>query len=243
VYAEAAKVVAELRSLREKLKGTDGAEARLKLLLGLAHGSQSLGLKIDRQELRPAHILCLALDGLLKKLVEKPASATASTLDTVETALELLGDLCTPGVNPDLAAKPAISMLVVDDDVISRRAITGALQTAFLKPDTAVNGANSVTMALGQRYDVIFMDVQMPGMDGFTACEEIHKTGPNHATPIVFVTIQTDDKSRERAAAVGGSDFVTKPFLFVEITVKGLTFALRGRLEKEQAGSASAAAA
>jgi CheY-like chemotaxis protein len=87
-------------------------------------------------------------------------------------------------------------------------------------------------LAAEKTFDVIFLDVEMPGMDGFKVCARIHEIEPNRATPVVFVTSHTDFKSRAQSARCGGSDFVVKPFLFVEITVKALTFALRNRLQK-----------
>jgi len=82
---------------------------------------------------------------------------------------------------------------------------------------------------------VIFLDVVMPGMDGFEVCSRIRDTVPNHATPVVFVTGRDDFDTRAQMGRNGGSDLMGKPFLTSEITVKALTFALRGRLEQLQA--------
>jgi CheY-like chemotaxis protein len=192
--------------------------------------SQALTRKLTTPDLRPASQMASALEALLKKLHENPKNATAYTLHTALAAVQVLKDLCVAGVNPDLAAKPAISILVVDDEPLTRRAIVVVLQTAFLKPDGAEDGEAALALAEKKPFDVIFMDVQMPGMDGFTACGKIHETAANRKTPILFVTSQTDEKSRAQSELCGGSDFVTKPFIFVEITVKALTYALRGRL-------------
>ena len=79
---------------------------------------------------------------------------------------------------------------------------------------------------------MVFMDVCMPGGDGFSTFSMIHHLEPNKLTPVVFVTSHSNDQFRAESARCGGSDFVVKPFAFSEITVKALTFALRGRLEK-----------
>ena len=71
----------------------------------------------------------------------------------------------------------------------------------------------------------------MPGMDGFTVCSKIRETLPNHTTPVVFVTGQSDFQARARST-LQGDDLIGKPFLAAEITVKALTFALRGRLQE-----------
>jgi CheY-like chemotaxis protein len=196
---------------------------------------QALRIKLTPPEFRAAFQMASALEALFKKLHESPKLATATTLHSARVAVDLLTDLLVNGVKPDLATNPAISILVVDDDPLTRRAITGALQNAFLKPDNADDGESALALAAEKSFDVIFMDVQMPGMDGFAACSKIHETVPNAKTPVVFVTGQTDVKSQAESFRCGGSDFVTKPFIFVELTVKALTFALRGRLEKLKA--------
>jgi CheY-like chemotaxis protein len=171
---------------------------------------------------------------LLKKLLENRKHCTSSTLLTVCTAVDLLKELCVTGVEPDLASNPPIRMLVVDDDPVARRAITCALQMAFEKPESQEGGEGALAAATERLFDLIFLDVQMPGMDGFTVCSKIHETVQNRATPVVFVTGHSDFKARTQAALSGGGDLIGKPFLTAEVTVKALTFALRGRLQKRK---------
>ena len=122
-------------------------------------------------------------------------------------------------------------MLAVDDDPISRHAISFALKKALNAPDLAPHADAALPLCAQHLYDVIFLDVQMPGMDGFELCTKIHETGQNRRTPIVFVTCQSDFESRAKSTLVGGHDLMGKPFLTFEITVKALTLVLRGRLE------------
>ena len=180
----------------------------------------------------PALRLGMALEGLLKKFLQDPRHCTSSGLLTIATAMDLLHDLCATQVAPDFAVNPPISILAVDDDPLARRAITGALQVTFEKPVSVNSGDAAIAMAEEKAFDVIFLDVQMPGMDGFTACSRIRETALNSATPVVFVTGQSDFKACSQATASGGSDLMGKPFLTAEITVRALTYALRGRLQK-----------
>ena len=87
-------------------------------------------------------------------------------------------------------------------------------------------------MAGEKAFDLIFLDVRMPGVDGFTACSLIHKTTHNRRTPVVFVTSHDDLKSRAQAEAAGGCGFIPKPVLSSEIILTALTFILRERLER-----------
>ena len=180
----------------------------------------------------PAYQMCAALEGLLRKMLQNSRHSTPSALATVATAVDLLNDLCVPGLKSDLAINPPIRMLVVDDDLVARRALVGALQTAFKKPDSAENGEKALALALEKPFDVIFLDVLMPGMDGFEVCSRIRNTATNRATPVVFVTGRDDFDARTQMSRKGGNELMGKPFLTSEITVKALAFALRGRLEQ-----------
>src|SRR5207302_5414322 len=93
------------------------------------------------------------------------------------------------------------------------------------------DGPAALVLAKRQNYDVIFLDVEMPGMDGFEVCSKIHETDLNGKTPVVFVTRHSDFGSRTKSALTGGLDLIAKPFLAFEITVKALTLIFRCRLE------------
>jgi CheY-like chemotaxis protein len=180
----------------------------------------------------PAMRLCFALEGFLRKLLENKKPSTTSALVTLASGLDLLDDLCASRLTADVLDHPPIQLLVVDDDVVARRAIAGALQMTFGKPEAAENGEAALSLAAARHFDVIFLDVQMPGMDGFEVCSKIREAGLNVATPVVFVTAEDDFEMRTQMSQSGGSDFIARPFLNSEISVKALTFALRRRLEK-----------
>jgi len=228
--------LAALRDLLKEILETVDENERQEMVVDLYLRMHSLALKADLPELRAAFQLSSALEGLLKKLLEKPANSTPSTLHTIAVGVDLLHDLCLAGVQADLATNPPIRILVVDDDPLARRAISGALQTTFKKPHSADSGQAALALATEKPFDVIFLDVQMPGLDGFTVCTRIHETIANSDTPVIFVTTSSVLKSRAEATRAGGSDLIAKPYLPIEITVKALTFALRGRLQKLKSG-------
>ena len=172
--------------------------------------------------------LTAALEVLLKELHEKPKNINASTLRTVAHSIDFLGDLFKSS-EPQTGEIPAANILVVDDEILSRRAITYALEKAYLKSINIEDPAVALKMATENAYDLIFLDVQMPGMDGFDLCTKIRALPINKTTPIIFVTSLTDFKSRAKSSLSGGTDLIAKPFMFIELTVKALTHVLRGR--------------
>jgi len=136
-----------------------------------------------------------------------------------------------------LSSSP-VRVLVVDDDPTSRLALSNAIQLTFSRPETASSGDTALALGESSPYDVIFLDVVMPGMDGFAACAGIRKTIQNGATPVVFVTSQISATARKKATASGGTAFVSKPPLAAEVVLIAMTLALRKR--KEAAGKTGA---
>jgi CheY-like chemotaxis protein len=228
----ASKHLGPLQELCRRILQTPNEETRQTMLVDGFLRINSLIPKSGFEVVHPAYQMSAALEGLFKKLLQDPNHSTPSALLTVATAVDLLNDLCVPGMRADLAINPPIHMLVVEDDLLARRALVGALQTAFKKPESVENGEAALALALEKPFDVIFLDVVMPGMDGFEVCSKIRDTVPNRATPVVFVTGHSDFDTRAKMSRNGGNDLLGKPFLISEITVKALTFALRGRLQQ-----------
>jgi CheY-like chemotaxis protein len=220
-----------LRDLCRKIIQTKDEEARQPMLADAYVQINSLADQTGSAVIHPACQLSAAIAGLLRKLLENPKNSTNSALDTMISAVDLLNDLCVPGVNANLAIHPPIRLLVVDDDLVSRRALVGALQTTFEKPHSAADGPAALLEAAKNKYDTIFLDVVMPGMTGFEVCSKIRNAEMNRVTPVVFVTGHSDYNVRAQMNRSGGNELLAKPFLTAEITVKALTFALRGRLE------------
>lgn len=172
-----------------------------------------------------------ALEALLKELYEKPKNITASTLRTVASAIDFLGVLFDRGVGPERQEVPASNILVVDDEAISRRAITYALEKAKLKAINVDDPLLAYELMAETKFDLIFLDVDMPGMTGFELCTKLRTLPEHKKTPVVFVTSLNDFESRANSTMSGGSDFIAKPFLFIELAVKALVYVLRGRFD------------
>jgi len=177
--------------------------------------------------------MAAALEVLLKELYEKPKNINASTLRTVAHSIDFIGELFNKGAEPDSLSAKEVNILVVDDEILSRRAITYALEKANLKSSSVEEPQVALNAAMETTYDLIFLDVQMPGMDGFELCTKIRALPTNKTTPVIFVTSLTDFKSRARSSLSGGTDLIAKPFMFIELSVKALTYVLRGRLARK----------
>ena len=221
--------LASLRGLLQTLVKAPDDQTRLKTIEELykrIHGfTSNAGITgmVDLAQMSDA------LEALLKELHEKPKSLNASTLRTVASAVDFLATLSTRQVPQETQDKPAPRILVVDDEAISRRAVTYALERAKLKPVAVENPEAAYKMLTESRFDLIFLDVDMPGMTGFELCSKLRMLPAHKHTPVVFVTSLNDLESRANSTMSGGNDFIAKPFLFLELTVKSQVYLLRGR--------------
>lgn len=242
-YAQSPALLVGLRALLPQINAATEATHRHDLLKELGRQLHALKGAAGHPELLPVWQLAGAVEGLVQQLADRAGNFTASTLRTVAGGVDLLPRLFVPGLRPDLLSQPPLRLLAVDDDLISRKAVALALKRALREPDLAESGAAALTLAALCSYDAIFLDVQMPGMDGFELCGKLHALETNRTTPVIFVTSQDDFAARAQSVAVGGQDLISKPFLTFEITVKVLTLIFNHRLSTAAAPTKTVVAA
>ena len=165
-----------------------------------------------------------ALEALLIQLNAGPAKITPSVIRTVAQAIDTLASLFDQATNPQTEVLVPPKVLVVDDEIISRETICSALQQANLRAVTVDDSLAAERLLEQEQFDLIFLDVEMPGESGFDLCLHIREMAMNRATPVVFVTSHSDFGSRAQSTLSGGTDFIAKPFLLVELAVKALTW-------------------
>jgi DNA-binding response OmpR family regulator len=219
-----------LRSLLQGLIKADNEQARLKQVHELYRRIHALTGNAGITGMLQIAQMADALEALLKELYEKPKNINASTLRTVASAVDFLGILFDRHGLPEQQEMASANILVVDDEAISRRAVTYALEKAKLKAVNVEDPLVAFKMLSETRFDLVFLDVDMPGMNGFELCSKLRTLPAHKKTPVVFVTSLNDFESRASSTMSGGTDFIAKPFLFIELAVKALVYVLRGRL-------------
>jgi CheY-like chemotaxis protein len=225
---------ATLTSLRTMLKGmikAENEEVRLQYIQQLYGKIHSLTGSANIVGLSQIAQLADALEALLKELQESPETINASTLRTVASAIDSLGVLFVLSGSGNKRPSSA-RVLVVDDEVISRRAITHALDKARLKSVNVEDPLEALQMLSKEKYDLIFLDVDMPNLNGFELCTRLRALPAYKKTPVVFITGLNDFESRANSTMSGGNDFIAKPFMFIELAVKALIYVLRGQLQQ-----------
>jgi CheY-like chemotaxis protein len=112
-----------------------------------------------------------------------------------------------------------LRILLAEDNVVNRALATAILTKCGHHVTYAHNGREAVEAAAAARFDLIFMDVQMPEMDGFEAAGRIREAerATGHHTPIAAMTAHALAGDRERCLAAGMDDYVSKPLAKAEL--------------------------
>jgi signal transduction histidine kinase/CheY-like chemotaxis protein len=135
----------------------------------------------------------------------------------VERIKMALGQIEASATVAETASEPVASLagmrvLLADDNPINALLARTLLQRAGCAVTVVQDGEEAVTAASKARYDLIFLDIRMPRLDGIGAAEQIKaQGGPSARTPMVALTADTGDDERNRAFKVGMVDFITKP--------------------------------
>jgi len=112
------------------------------------------------------------------------------------------------------------TILVVDDNEANRELARGTLEDEGYRVVLACGGSEGVAAFERERPDCILLDVRMPEVDGFMACERIRSLPGGPETPVLFLTALRDVDTFDRALRAGGDEFLTKPVRPTELLVR-----------------------
>jgi two-component system OmpR family response regulator len=121
-------------------------------------------------------------------------------------------------------------ILIVEDEVKLASLIRRGLREEGLLADVAIKGEDALWMAGSSEYDVIVLDVMLPGIDGLETCKRLRADGVR--TPILMLTARGEIGDRIEGLNVGADDYLTKPFAFGELIARLHALARRGEIER-----------
>ena len=104
-------------------------------------------------------------------------------------------------------------ILIADDEPHIRRILQTVLEMAGFEVDLRRDGSDALAAVRGdEHYDLILLDIMMPGATGLEVLKKIREMEARKSTPVVILTAKGQDADRQAAFSLGANDFLTKPF-------------------------------
>ncbi len=122
-------------------------------------------------------------------------------------------------MNNEMNTNPG-NILVVDDTPANLRLLAGILNGKGYKVRPVPNGELALSAARGMPPDLILLDIMMPEMNGYEVCQKIKADERTRDIPVIFISAINDVLDKVKAFAVGGVDYITKPFQVEEVLVR-----------------------
>lgn len=140
------------------------------------------------------------------------------------------------------AAPPTARVLVVEDEAAIRDLVCLHLELAGHTCVPVSDGKAALDRARADPFDVIVLDLMLPGLDGITVCRAIRRdAGPNRDVPILMLTARGDESDKVLGLESGADDYLTKPFGVRELVARVAALLRRPRGARAGAGGAEAA--
>ena len=165
------------------------------------YGGTGLGLAITKQ-----------LVALMNGDIAVQSKPGFGSLFTVRIRVEA-ADAPQQDVSPqeECSYRKGARVLVAEDNEVNRRLLTRMLERLGCSVEAVENGRDAVERYRSRPYDLVLMDCQMPGLDGYDAVAQIRRRDADTGAPVIAVTADASQENRERCQAAGMNDYMTKP--------------------------------
>ena len=110
-----------------------------------------------------------------------------------------------------------MEVLVIDDESSVGTLLRFNLRQGGFNVETAVTAAEGYAKARARHFDLIILDVALPGIDGIEACSMIKNLEDYQDTPVIMISSRSDSVTIDQARRAGASDYLVKPFTFQEL--------------------------
>ena len=219
-----------LNAMRRCLHAFIKNQSETQLLDELLTDLHELTQQTSTANLTAVCTLSLALETLIDDLMKIPGQINPSSLRTVSQSIDFLVTLLDEK-NLFRTREPySANIIAVDDDADARKTIRGAIEAVNLRAICAEDSKTTLAVLIEKKFDLIFIDVGLPDMNGFELCTRLRKLPDYKKTPVVFITGAVTVQNRVQSSLSGGNDFIAKPFNLLELGVKALIWIFKSQL-------------
>ena len=149
-----------------------------------------------------------AIDDAVQMFKSRPAILPA--IESVATVLEVTPQPV-PQVEQPQEPEYTYTALVVDDSAAIRKQLEIELRSANIKAEFAETGEEALEKSAAKLYDLVFLDVVMPGIDGYEVCRKMRASKAMKKTPIIMLSGKTSPLDEVQGVIAGASTYLTKP--------------------------------
>jgi DNA-binding response OmpR family regulator len=179
----------------------------------------------------PITHLASAVEVTTFSLLSMPERLNSSVLRTMGQTIDFISTLWDKGFQSQPLDLSEFHVVIIEDEPGAREIIKAAMDMIGVNSDGMETPTACVAVLSSQPCDLIFLDINLPEMNGFEVCTRIRTLPLHEKTPIVFITGMVTFQNRVQSNLSGGSDFVGKPFNLAELGLKALTWLIKGRYQ------------
>lgn len=159
-------------------------------------------------------------DCIVNVMADTPDIAESNTVREPMSSITINENSAASGIDAALKYGKKLRMLVAEDNSVNQKVAVRMLEKLGFRADVAGNGVEAVNAILYIPYDIVFMDCQMPEMDGYEATAQIRKIdGSGRRTIVVAMTANALLGDRERCLSAGMDDYISKPIRQTDLIV------------------------
>ncbi|GAA6620934.1 diguanylate cyclase domain-containing protein [Scytonema sp. NUACC26] len=126
-----------------------------------------------------------------------------------------------------------VDLLIVDDNIDNLALLSEILKQQGYNVRKAISGEVALKAIFLEPPDLILLDIKMPGLDGYAVCEQLKASPQTREVPIIFLSASDEAVDKVRAFEVGGEDYITKPFLAEEVSIR-IRYQLKIQQQQQQ---------
>lgn len=179
-------------------------------------------------------MLAGAFEAVLFEIVLRPASATKSLFHTIAQATDCLRRLIEHADTDSADALLDAKVLIVDDDGVCNHIMVQALRRVNLKAVGVKDPVDAIRLLQNDKFDLVLLDIMMPGMDGFEVCKQLRALSHQRTTPVIFVTANAEFENRVKSILSGGNELIAKPISPMELALKAITILLDSKVTQPE---------